>query len=500
MKKIIFFLILIIVGLDIYLLKEAFAVGHKVNGSCYGYYWEVIETGDFSNNSKVVFFEEHAGGYYVPQTSTHIVDKDKRISLRTYRYQNGTWMPVTSAIAAYGNNAYRDWISNTVGQYGSTDGAYPMDYAPNGCSEDLCTDEKAAKIIECNGEENIINWSDDTCSGDCAPCTGEGEMTEAEVIDECADAGGVLFYNESECYGTCKGICGDNALQEARDACGKLEMDYKTFSNVTCDAECKGCTPNHAQAARNDCEDSGGTLVITSYTCEATPDGGIETDYECEGTSTTINPPPADPEDTKKPETPDPKKDPETPADNPEDMNPDTNPNLDTDLRRKLKENSDKQIRNSNATNDLLDKISRNIAISVDNQNTLNENLAKTQGPETNKLLGKMLGKLVGIDGELEDIQNGWKAPNEGVKEIEAQTLIEGEMSALSDNVLAMKTEIAEVVGIDLALAGGLPSWTLPTPFGDYVFDLNEYAFVFETMGSVVLIAAYYLAAIIIFG
>ncbi len=63
-----------------------------------------------------------------------------------------------------------------------------------------CNQEKAAKAVECGSEENIINWDDETCNGECKPCTGEGQDTP----EEATAYGGLAFYNAEECYGVCR--------------------------------------------------------------------------------------------------------------------------------------------------------------------------------------------------------------------------------------------------------------------------------------------------------
>ncbi len=69
-----------------------------------------------------------------------------------------------------------------------------------------CEDERQALITSCGGSENVdwSTWLDETCSGQCKPCTGEGQDTLEEATAKCALYGGLAFYDIEDCQGVCQ--------------------------------------------------------------------------------------------------------------------------------------------------------------------------------------------------------------------------------------------------------------------------------------------------------
>jgi hypothetical protein len=55
------------------------------------------------------------------------------------------------------------------------------------------------KITECGGAENVINWDNATCTGECKPCVAE---YEAKVI-ECGGAEKIFNWSDITCTGEC---------------------------------------------------------------------------------------------------------------------------------------------------------------------------------------------------------------------------------------------------------------------------------------------------------
>ena len=444
------------------------------------------------------------GGYYTTiykyDITPYIWHEDIKSWGGTQSYPYGYSYTVSMGTDDH-ESKFLPWLA----QHGIPLETHPSVYLPDGCEK--CVEEKEAKILECNGESNIINWSDDTCTGECKPCSQDGEIQQDVLEQECSELGfGVLFYDPESCYGVCDHICNEDTKQATIEKCGQLEVDWSTWSDVGCNALCKGCTEKEYNEAIADCESSGGTLDIASYNCQALPDKGIDTDYVCKGSETTIYPrpnlgPAENPETPPTPETPDdPSDDPNIgPANDPNDTNPDTNPNLAEEYLAKLKENSDKQITASNNRDSLLSNIAKNLETSVTNQGILNDNLGETFNSVKDSMEDQYK-QLVGIQEELEDIQYKYDAPGHNYSEFPEESLLQGEVTELAENMGTIKDDLSSVLGVDLQGASGLPSWTIPTPFGEYLWDLNQFSFVFDAMGYVVMFAAYLIGAIIIFG
>lgn len=62
-----------------------------------------------------------------------------------------------------------------------------------------CDDEWNALATQCGGKQNIINWNDITCTGDCKPCVAE----YAAKITECEGEKNIIYWDNTKCTGMC---------------------------------------------------------------------------------------------------------------------------------------------------------------------------------------------------------------------------------------------------------------------------------------------------------
>lgn len=61
-----------------------------------------------------------------------------------------------------------------------------------------CATEYGEKLLEC-GEKKIINWDNETCTGQCDPCVDEYNAK----IEECGSVQNIIYWNDETCEGAC---------------------------------------------------------------------------------------------------------------------------------------------------------------------------------------------------------------------------------------------------------------------------------------------------------
>lgn len=263
------------------------------------------------------------------------------------------------------------------------------------CTE--CETEYQAKIQECGGEQNVINWSEETCSGECAPCTAnlsEGQETYSEAAARCTALDkSVSYFDEEICRGICD-TCTEEQYLEVKNSCGQLAYN---FSEVTCDGDCDfECDQEWAKAqAQSYCPS--GTEVV-GYSCESTPENGHvvpQGSVTCLAPNVTIYPKESDP-GAEKPD------DPETPPSTAPAADP-TDPSDSNQWNAAIKQNQDSQIQQNdsqlaklNEQNKLLEWIGENAKRTTDNTKALTEAVQDGLGE---------------IDDELEGIKEGAFTP-----------------------------------------------------------------------------------------
>jgi len=89
---------------------------------------------------------------------------------------------------------------DSVPYHGTGEGMTQADLANMfGSCSPPCEQEYQAKIQECGGAENIKDWDETTCSGECKTC----EDKRLEYFVQCENNGGIPYWD----YAACKGDC-----------------------------------------------------------------------------------------------------------------------------------------------------------------------------------------------------------------------------------------------------------------------------------------------------
>lgn len=349
-----------------------------------------------------------------------------------------------------------------------------------------CEAERAAKDIACGGAENVILWSDETCTGDCVfECKGPGEEDYDSALGRCAFAEKTLnFYDAS----ICKGICGCDTATIAAEYVKCEPYKVVIFSDVLCESQCSDCNDQYSDA-----EVMCNGLYPNTWECDSNGEI-INLDCQAEPADTTLLTlePVVNPETAEE----------QTPAPDPADPDPATNPNLAEDLLKGIKSNTDKDLANQADQTKLLGVIAANVKISVNNQGVINENLKAG-----NKAIVEGLGDVVDAIGDIGEIEGPepivWSASGEvtAFDDTLADSMFATEVARFTTNLSTVSTDIQNAVGIDLPGSGSLPVWTVPTGlFGDQTIDLNNWSNIFDILASVFVLIGYIKAFFIIFG
>lgn len=194
-------------------------------------YTEVYDSTPSNEYSEVSI---EANGSFTRGPDTDLVPNQALIKHVSYYFEGGSWHAQTSLTWRYGSlNPENFEYVNTL---------------PTGCP--TCAEEKAILAEECGGEENITNWNETECTGECASCQDKLDS----LIEKCNSHEFTLFninWDSGTCTGSCK--CSEESYQYETTRCETLGGTVEPMNDISCTSECADDECKMATEAKQEC-------------------------------------------------------------------------------------------------------------------------------------------------------------------------------------------------------------------------------------------------------